>query len=174
MSMPEKQALREVHRFRRTVCSCALCAAPCRHIPGSLDPSDLARLCPAGQDLLTWAEQHLRALTDRPVPTLVPARQADGACHWHFDGRCAVHDNAPYSCAFFDSHMSGEEERRRTAATLRARLEDAAAGGLYYRVWQHLCQRGLTARVGDRAALLQEARQVLSKVDRPLRQPPCG
>jgi hypothetical protein len=30
----------------------------------------------------------------------VPARQADGGCHWHFGGRCAVHDNAPFGCAF--------------------------------------------------------------------------
>ncbi len=107
---PSRQ--REEHSFRRTVCSCAFCAAPCRHIPGSLDVGDLARLCPAKQDVFTWAEQHLRAITDKSYITLVPARGLDGACHWHFDGKCAVHESAPYGCAFFDSHMSHEEAER--------------------------------------------------------------
>jgi hypothetical protein len=144
---------REAHGFRRTECGCALCAAPCRHVPGSLDVADLGRLCPAGQDVFTWAEQHLRAVTDKPFPTLVPARGLDGYCHWHFKGRCAVHAEAPYGCAFFDAHMPTEEVERRSAATIRSRREDAAAGGLYSRVWQHLCRRGLTCPSGDRAAL---------------------
>src|SRR5205807_19611 len=62
--------------FRRTRCGCEFCTAPCRHIPGSLDVSDLSRLCPPTQDLFSWAEEHLVALTDKPFPTLVPARQA--------------------------------------------------------------------------------------------------
>jgi hypothetical protein len=166
MEPSEQQAERQVHSFRRTVCGCALCQAPCRHIPGSLDPSDLLRLCPAGKDLFTWAEQHLRALPEQPVPTLVPARGVDGACHWHFVGRCAVHDNAPYSCAFFDSHMPADEIQRRSAATVQARQKDAASRGLYYQVWQHLCRKGLTAQPGDRSALLAEAHQLLRRLGR--------
>ncbi len=147
---------REQHGFQRTRCACAFCAAPCRHIPGSLDVSDLERLCPEGQDLFAWAEEHLRAVPDKPFPTLVPARGLDGGCHWYFDGKCAVHEAAPYGCAFFDVHMSEEEAGRRAAATIQARREDAAAGGLYHRVWLHLCRKGLTSPSGDRDGLAGE------------------
>jgi hypothetical protein len=157
---------REVHGFRRTVCGCAICCAPCRHVPGGLDPSDLARLCPAGQDVFAWAEQHLRAIVDRPYPTLVPARHPDGHCHWLFEGRCAVHDHAPYGCAFFDSHMSPDEVDRRYAATIRARRDDASTEGLYYRVWMHLRLQGLLARPGDRSALVVERAALHRRLER--------
>jgi hypothetical protein len=164
--MSESLAVREAHGFRRTECGCAFCQAPCRHIPGSLDPSDLPRLCPTGQDVFVWAEQHLRAVTDKPVPTLVPARHPDGPCHWYFDDRCAVHEHAPYSCAFFDMHMSAAEVERRSAATIRARREDAAADGLYFRVWRHLCERNLTAPSGDRTALAEELQTIRRHAER--------
>jgi hypothetical protein len=151
---------REQFGFRRTTCGCEFCKAPCRHVPGSLDVADLDRLCPSGRDVLAWAEEHLRAVTDKPFPTLVPARGANGHCHWFFEGRCLVHANAPYSCAFFDAHMTEAEAARRSAATIRARREDAARGGLYYRVWLHLCRKGLTSRSGDRAALAEEVRDI--------------
>jgi hypothetical protein len=152
----EMPAPRHQHGFRRTVCACALCAAPCRHIPGSLDTSDLARLCPEGRDVFAWAEEHLRAVTDKPFPTLVPARGVGGHCHWHFDGKCVVHDAAPYGCAFFDAHMPEEEVRKRSEATIKARREDAADVGLYYRVWLHLCRRELTNPSGDREGLAED------------------
>jgi hypothetical protein len=152
--------LREEHGFRRTCCGCAFCAAPCRHVPGALDPADLVRLCPEGADLFAWAEEHLRALTSHPYPTLVPTRRADGACHWYYEGRCAVHEHAPYGCAFFDSHMPRAEVEARYAATVRAREEDAAAGGLYFQVWSYLCRRGLVGRPADRAGLGEEVRRL--------------
>src|SRR5438128_2537880 len=96
--------IREQFGFQRTRCGCVFCQAPCKHIPGSLDVSDLWRLCPKGQDVFTWAEEHLRVLPDKAFPTLVPVRQVNGHCHWFVQGKCAVHENAPYSCAFFDSH----------------------------------------------------------------------
>ncbi len=111
--MEPESVAREQHGFRRTVCGCEFCKAPCRHVPGSLDVSDLGRLCPPNEDVFTWAAQHLRAVVDKPFPTLVPARQTNGHCHWLFDGRCAVHGSAPYSCAFFDSHMTDAEVERR-------------------------------------------------------------
>jgi hypothetical protein len=151
---------REVHGFRRTACACECCQAFCRHLPGALDPSDLPRLCPPGRDVFAWAEEHLRAQTDKPYPTLVPARRTDGACHWYFDGRCAVHDVAPYSCAFFDSHMPSAEVERRVAATVRAIREDAVANGLYFRVWSHLRRKGLVAPSGDRSGLIRTVQRI--------------
>jgi hypothetical protein len=164
--MDDPKEPRERYGFRRTACACAFCAAPCRHVPGSLDVADLERLCPPGQDLFAWAEEHLRALTDKPFPTLVPARGADGACHWFFDGRCAVHADAPYSCAFFDAHMSEEAIQRRSEATIRARRQDAAQDGPYYRVWRHLIAKGLVGRSGDRQALADEQRRLLAAAER--------
>lgn len=154
----EQGLVREQHGFRRTVCGCEFCRAPCRHVPGSLDVADLERLCPAGQDVFAWAEQHLVVVTDKPFPTLVPARQANGHCHWLYDGQCAVHAQAPYSCAFFDAHLTGAEVQRRSAATIQARREDAARQGLYYRVWLHLQRKGRVGPSGDHAALLEEVR----------------
>lgn len=146
----------EQYGFRRTVCGCEFCRAPCKHMPGTLDVVDLARLCPAGQDVIPWAEEHLRALTDKSVPTLVPVRQADGSCHWLFDGQCAVHDQSPFGCAYFDTHMADAEAQRRAQATIDARREDAARQGPYFQVWRHLCRKGLTARSGDRPGLARD------------------
>jgi hypothetical protein len=159
-------ALREQHGFRRTQCGCAFCRAPCRHMPGSLDVADLSRLCPSDQDVFAWAERHLRALTDKPYPTLVPARQPGGGCHWFFDEKCAVHENAPYSCAFFDAHMTDEEVSRRSTATTQTRRDDAANDGLYHRVWLHLCRKGLTAPSGDRDALVEEWQRIRRAIER--------
>jgi hypothetical protein len=125
-------------------------------MPGSLDVTDLERLCPTGEDIFAWAEEHLRAQSGKPFPTLVPARRDNGPCHWLLDGKCVVHENAPYSCAFFDMHMSDDEIERRSAATIQARKEGAERNGLYYRVWLHLRQKGLTSVPGDRAALVEE------------------
>ena len=152
--LPEAERIQ--HGFHRTVCGCAFCTAPCKHMPGSLDVDDLSRLCPVGHDVFCWAEKHLRALTDKPCPTLVPARQPNGHCIWLYEARCAVHRQAPYHCAFFDSHMSEEEVKQRSAETIQARRTDALVEGLYYRVWRHLCQRGLIGRPGDRFALNAE------------------
>jgi hypothetical protein len=148
--------LREEFGFRRTVCSCLACQVHCRHLPGALAPADLARLCPDGQAVFAWAEEHLRALAGTDFPTLVPARALSGHCHWLFDGRCAVHPAAPFGCAFFDSHMTDAEVQERLAATLQARREDAAAKGLYFRVWRHLRQKGLVSEAGDRSAVRTE------------------
>jgi hypothetical protein len=154
---------REELGFRRTVCACALCSAYCRHLPGTLNPSDLDRLCPPGADLLAWAEQHLRALVDKPYPALVPARGPGGACHWLFDGRCAVHESAPFGCAYFDAHQPDDEVARRAEAAVRAIREDEAANGPYYRAWMHLRARGLIAPPGDREALTREALRIVRR-----------
>ncbi|HEV8058854.1 MAG TPA: hypothetical protein VGP68_03225 [Gemmataceae bacterium] len=152
----EPRQAREAFGFTRTICACAICQAPCHHIPGSLDVADLPRLCPPSQNVFTWAEEHLRAIVDKGYPTLVPSRGANSHCHWLFEGRCSVHAVAPYSCAFFDSHMTDVEIDRRSAATIKARRDDAAANGLYYQVWLHLCRKNLIGPPGDRAGLAEE------------------
>ncbi len=105
--------------FERTRCGCELCQAYCRYVPGRLDVADLERLCPEGQDVFTWAEHHLRAVPDAPSPKLVPVRRSNGHCHWYLDDKCLVHQNAPYGCAYFDSHMDLAEVTRRSRAASR-------------------------------------------------------
>jgi hypothetical protein len=151
---------REELGFRRTECACALCQVHCRHMPGTLIPADLARLCPPGQDLFAWAERHLRALVDKRYPALVPARGLGGSCHWYFEGRCAVHEAAPFGCAFFDSHMTDSETERRSQAAVGAIQEDAAVKGSYYRVWLHLRRKGLVSEAGDRDAVWREMQRI--------------
>jgi hypothetical protein len=96
--------------FQRTKCACELCSFYCRIMPGCLVPSDLQRLCPPETDLKAWAREHLRASqgfrvvdlttgTVLQIPSLVPAKNANGHCHWlQPDGRCGVHEDSPYGC----------------------------------------------------------------------------
>ncbi len=170
MTVQELPIVRRTFGFERTQCGCEYCKAYCRHLPGALDPSDLTRLGPDGPNVFAWAEHHLRALIQQPYPLLVPARNEQGPCHWYFDGQCAVHENAPYSCAFFDAHMPDAEVGRRAAATIQACKDDAAANGLYHRVWLHLWRRGLVGQPGDREALLAEVRKRSRRAEGRLRR----
>ena len=75
---------------------------------------------------MTWAREHLRAskglqvfnpMTGKKlqIPSLVPAKQSNGHCHWlQSDGRCAVHENSPFGCAFLDQHMKDKGESSAT------------------------------------------------------------
>jgi hypothetical protein len=139
-------------------------------MPGTLDPSDLPELCGQQGDIFAWAEEHLRALVDQPYPTLVPARDLQGHCHWYFDGRCAVHDRAPFSCAFFDSHQSDAEVVRRVATTIQACQDEVVSNGLYYRLWLHLRGKGLIGKRGDRSALRAEMRRIERQSERQRRR----
>jgi len=157
--------VREEFGFRRTQCACAFCQAPCRHLPGALAPSDLLRLRPPDRDVFAWAEEHLRTLRAKPYPLLVPARRPDGVCHWYFEGKCAVYESAPYGCAFFDAHMPEQESTRRFAALVAAIQQDVTANGLYYRIWLHLRQKGLTARTGNRAELVRDLERIARRAE---------
>lgn len=152
----------------RTRCGCGLCQVFCRYVPGRLDPTDLARLGPEpGQgDLYTWAEEHLRAIPDVGEPRLVPARNARGHCHWFLDGRCLVHVQAPFGCAYFDAHMDQAEVDRRSRLASEEVRRDAAVEGPYLRIWRYLCGRGLTAPSGDRDGLNAEMRLLRNALDR--------
>ncbi len=157
--------MREQYGFQRTRCDCDFCKVYCRHVPGRLDVSDLARLCPAGVDVFAWSETHLRAVTDTPYPKLIPARQDNGHCQWYVNGHCAVHQSAPFGCAFFDAHMTPTEVQIRSRTANRASEEDALENGLYSRVWRHLTERGLTRPSGERGALDEEMRRIQLSMD---------
>jgi hypothetical protein len=163
-------AEREEWGFARTVCGCSFCAVGCHQRPGCLVPADLDRLCPPGCDAFTWAEEHLRARVGESYPVLVPARRPEGPCHWLYEGRCAVHAQAPYGCAFFDAHMSEAEVERRYAAAAEALRADPSAVGMYTRVWRHLRDRGLTVKPVAGRALAAEGRKIAREALRSLRR----
>lgn len=162
--------------FQRTKCACELCSFYCRIMPGFLVPSDLQRLCPPEADLMAWAREHLRASQGfrlvgpggavLQIPSLVPAKNASGHCHWlQPDGRCGVHEDSPYGCAFVDQHMKDSEAGRRNEAGRLARMEDFAAGGPYSQVWHMLMKEGLTGG-GEHAQAMVELRRIRAKLDR--------
>ena len=142
--------------FARSTCACAKCGLFCRYKPGVLAPADLERLIPSGADPYTWAEEHLRAfgMVMRSLPDraalfgpLVPARGADGACHWFQNEGCAVHTNSPFGCAFFDGcRQSREEGMLRSDRSDQAIADEWDKDTLYSRLWHHLWNRGLRER----------------------------
>lgn len=146
--------------FTRTHCGCVKCQLNCRHMPGFLAPSDLGRMIPECEHAPTWAETQLLASPGALVSkggrrfrihTLVPAVKADGACiHLTAEGRCDIHQVAPFGCAYFDC---GPDPRLRasTAALLAVMEEWFRADSLYVEIWIHLHELGL----------IQEAPEVL-------------
>jgi hypothetical protein len=157
--------------YARSKCGCDKCSVYCRFAPGMVIPQDLARLGPVARGeaaLIAWALEHLRVSVGPmgfqvkrsdgarvKYPTLVPARGPDElACHWlQPDGRCSVHDRAPFGCAFFDCRLEGTDalERKSRACEEMAeswRSEESAPGsaeGLYARVCNALVAAGRIA-----------------------------
>jgi len=120
-------------------------------MPGCLIPSDLERMAPRGDEaaILRWAEENLLASPgalvqqgDRRyhIPTLVPAVKPDGSCiHLTAEGRCAIHEVAPFGCAFFDCRV----DPGISADGMRLVARAHQSGALYTRIWEHLHRLGL-------------------------------
>jgi hypothetical protein len=161
--------------FTRMHCSCRACSVWCEHVPGLLVPSDLERLIPKDADPFHWAEEHLRCSPGvittiknargegeeivEKLPSLVPAKQANGHCHWLKEGRCLVHENAPYGCAFLDHRQSEEYANRVRKAGAIARIDAIRDGNsLYRRLLQHLEDKGLLyeTNLEDRSKVAKE------------------
>jgi Fe-S-cluster containining protein len=154
-------------------------------MPGSLAPEDLPRL--AGSDdyesTLTWAREHLSASEGALVAlrgdsesrfrvgTLVLRSREDGSCIFLTEEcRCAVHSEAPFSCAFTDMHMDVVEGQQRSLALLKVLIDAHANADVYAQVWTQLWDEGL------RATPLQERRSKLetavNRIERKKRRPP--
>jgi hypothetical protein len=139
--------------WERMSCSCKICVANCRHMPGYLIPADLDRMIPPGVDPFTWAEQNLLASPGaiikssrtgqlRRVPTLVLATKPDGSCiNLTPDDRCSIHENAPFGCAFFDCKISRREANDLSARGVRE-IMAANVNSLYHRIWRRLNRLG--------------------------------
>jgi len=143
--------------FPRTECACAECVLNCQHIPGYLVPGDLSVIAAqlGYENLLPFALENLLASPGATVmangvmfqiPTLVPARQTNGACQFlTLENRCAIHAVSPYACRAFDVHQSNTEADRRSLAGLKAIAREWAIHGLYANLWRTLFSVGLIA-----------------------------
>jgi hypothetical protein len=156
--LPVLDAGRTEFGWVRTQCACPACVAFCRHVSGYLIPADQQRLrqqFDGDADFIRWASGHLLASPGALVvrggrlgriPTVVPARRADGSCVFLTpEHRCAIHALAPYGCAFFDAHQPADEADRRSCRGLRAILEDWWKAGPYAELWIALHAAGLVA-----------------------------
>jgi hypothetical protein len=136
-------------------------------------PADLEKICEylGEDDLVSFAFNHLLASPGATVlisgeifqiPTITPARKADGSCHFLENDRCTVHPVSPFGCRFFDHTQSKETA---DAISMRGLVEIARAwqrGDLYARLWLMLHEAGRIApppkeaRARMRAALYLE------------------
>jgi Fe-S-cluster containining protein len=137
-------------QYHRTVCDCADCRKPCEHMPGMLAPGDLERIAdyvalPIPEALPMFraspgakvAKQTLTGLHVFRIPTIVPAQDETGRCVFLLpDGLCQIHAVAPYGCTHFDWHMPREEGDQRSAACLRAILDDT-----WYQEYGHILRK---------------------------------
>lgn len=120
--------------FDRTTCGCRRCQLPCETMPGALAPGDLELIAehlgekPDGEFALKYFEASEGAMVWTlgrvfRVPSIVPARKADGSCVFLKEGRCEIHPVAPSGCALTDMHMSDKEYEPRSQAIVRAQIE---------------------------------------------------
>lgn len=133
--------------FPRTTCDCTECVRNCRFIPGYLIPTDLPAIAAylGYKTVEAFARENLLASPGATVlaqgklvqiPTLVPDRQANGACKFlTAENHCAIHKVSPYGCSHFDVHQNQAEADERSLAGLAAIAQAWQTGGLYARLW---------------------------------------
>lgn len=143
--------------FARTVCACDSCRGYCAHLSGMVSPADLERWRAGGMphsyhNVECWLMDALAASPGalvlhqgqvKRIHTIVPRRLPSGACVlWGPRGACSIHQDAPYGCGWFDSHMSRAEADPRSLRALEAIAADFAQGGPYSQLWQALHDAG--------------------------------
>lgn len=127
-------------RFMRTICACPECSAHCRRQPGPLAPEDVDLICDTLEMHRTELEPMLTASPGalvirggqlERIGTITPARKSDGTCTFlAADGRCAIHDCAPFGCSHFDAHMDARRGNERAQAFYQAIIESAEYNAL--------------------------------------------
>src|SRR5215467_7330683 len=98
----------------------------------------------------------------RTIPTLVPARKPDGSCRFLKYGRCEIHAEAPFGCAYVSNEQAKEESDAISARGLQEIAKAWRNGDLYAQLWLMLYQAGhvapspIESRARMRAALAAE------------------
>src|SRR5262252_7432903 len=146
---PKESPMQQLYGFTRTICACETCTDSCRHLSGMVLPADLALWSlDHPDDFHGWCLTHLaaspgalvlRAGQAERIRTIVPARLPGGACHWlTADERCAIHDSAPFGCAYFDCSQRGDEGAWRSQVGLALIAQDWHRQGAYSQLWHTL------------------------------------
>lgn len=150
--MGQERKVRTEFGFERTIADGPQEQLACKTSPGYLIPSDLDRMAKAigFENTKEWALQHLLASPGMKIGwrhlvtgkmevghirILVPARNGAGHCEHFVDGKCAIHEAAPFGCAFFDCSQSAKEYERRSIAGLLAIQGDWIVKGPYSKIW---------------------------------------
>lgn len=142
-----------MHGFERNICACDDCKSACRHMSGMCAVQDIIQWqAQHGETFNAWALIHLAASPGALIlrngaierlHTIVPARLPTGGCHWLTrQEMCAIHDDAPYGCAFFSFHLSTSEGNERSYAALADIAYDWETVGPYSRLWLRLDAEG--------------------------------
>jgi len=174
-------------KFERTKCDCKICTMNCRHMPGALIPEDIIPMyeatlytrehwvCqPGDRDIDSWARWALLASDGARVvkdgvtiniPSLVPRNQT-GGCIFLTNGKCDVHQAAPFGCSHFDTHMNPVEGHDRSQAYLQRIYQEWEENpeGFYCTIWHKLNNEGRKPeQLQQRRDTLQAATQKLEK-----------
>ena len=142
--------------FKRIVCDCSDCSKFCFAMPGYLVPSDIRRMAERlnEPDLAQFAFDNLLASPGaiviangayRTIPTLVPARKPDGSCRFLKSGRCEIHAEAPFGCAYVSNEQAKEESDAISARGLQEIAKAWRNGDLYAQLWLMLYHSGRIA-----------------------------
>jgi Fe-S-cluster containining protein len=159
--------------FTRIVCACSACARFCIALPGYLVPSNIQRIAERlnEPDIVQFSFDNLLASPGaiviangayRTIPTLVPARKPDASCRFLKNGRCEIHAEAPYGCAYFSAEQTKEEADAISARGLQEIAKAWRSDDLYAQLWLMLYHAGriapspIEARASMRAALAAE------------------
>ena len=159
--------------LKRIVCDCLACSRFCLAMPGYLVPSDIQRIAERlnEPDMARFAFDNLLASPGaiviangayRAIPTIVPARKPDGSCRFLKNGRCEIHAEALYGCAYFSVEQTKEEADAISARGLQEIAKAWRSDDLYAQLWLMLYHAGriapspIEARASMRAALAAE------------------
>lgn len=110
--------------FARSICACDADRAFCKRQPAHLIPSDIDRIAarlpdvnPAEYLCASKGAVIMDVVTTTliRIPTITPASDDTGRCVFlTADERCAIHDVAPFGCAYFSVHENHEDGTRRS------------------------------------------------------------
>lgn len=120
--------------FARTSCACSLCLSFCHEKPGVLIPGDLTRIAShlVEQGRVATVDDAKPMFRASPgavvlyqgelysIPSITPARKANGACVFLDGARCTIWEVSPFGCSHFDAHMGEAEGQRRSEFVHRA------------------------------------------------------
>lgn len=167
----------DLHELDRSECSCEMCRAACRHMPGMLIPGDIDRIaeCLDTTPSEDFIAKNFRASTGMKalcqgntvvIPTIVPAQKPNGECVFYSNGKCTVHKASPFGCSHFRVCDNSEEGVRESGGRVRLAANAIANSVDYSLTWGFLHGKDLVAEPIEhrKSALSAEIRKIESRL----------